>query len=132
MGKIDRKANAFSKVLRVFEKKRTELSATMFVAAVFMVITATVMYYIEHDAQPDAFASIPDSMWWATAALTTVGYGDVVPHTPLGKVVGALSAFIGIGFFALPAGILGSGFVDVMNDAEEQGEPELASLEQQV
>ena len=57
-------------------------------------------------------------MWWGIITLTTVGYGDVYPITPLGKILGALIAFLGIGMFALPAGILGSGLVEVARKKE--------------
>jgi voltage-gated potassium channel len=76
------------------------------------------MYFIEKEAQPEAFSSIPEAMWWGIITLTTVGYGDVYPITPLGKILGALIAFLGIGMFALPAGILGSGLVEVARKKE--------------
>ena len=66
-------------------------------------------YIVEHKAQPDDFGSIPAAMWWAIVTLTTVGYGDVTPITPLGRVFGGLATLIGIGVAALPAGILASG-----------------------
>lgn len=69
-------------------------------------------YYVERDAQPEAFSSIPAVMWWAVTTLTTVGYGDMCPQTTSGRVLGAMVAVLGIGLFALPAGILGSGFVE--------------------
>ena len=70
------------------------------------------MYYVEHEAQPEKFSSIPDSMWWGIETLTTVGYGDVYPVTPAGKIISAIVAISSIGLFALPAGILASGFVE--------------------
>jgi voltage-gated potassium channel len=70
------------------------------------------MYYAEHDAQPDKFSSIPETMWWSVATLTTVGYGDEYPITGLGKFLTACISILGIGMFALPAGILASGFSD--------------------
>ncbi len=70
------------------------------------------MWLIEGTSQPEKFGSIPDAMWWATVTLTTVGYGDVWPITPLGKILGSLIAFLGIAFFALPTGILGSAFYE--------------------
>ncbi len=72
------------------------------------------MYHFENAAQPEAFSSIPAAMWWGVATLTTVGYGDIYPITPIGKIIGAIIAILGIGMFALPAGILGSGFVEEM------------------
>lgn len=68
------------------------------------------MYYVENKAQPENFSSIPETMWWGIATLTTVGYGDMYPVTGLGHFLGGIIAIIGIGLFALPAGILASGF----------------------
>ena len=81
------------------------------------------MFYAEHQAQPEAFSSIPATMWWGVATLTTVGYGDVSPVTPLGKVVGALVATSAIGVFGLPSGVLASGFIEELSNnrhSEEQ------------
>ena len=72
------------------------------------------MYYIENQAQPEGFSSIPAAMWWGVATLTTVGYGDIYPITPLGKFLGSIIAMLGIGMFALPAGILASGFAEAL------------------
>ena len=72
------------------------------------------MYFAENGAQPETFSSIPASMWWAVETLTTVGYGDIIPATALGRVVGSLVAILGIGLFALPAAIIGAGFVEEM------------------
>lgn len=65
---------------------------------------------MEHEAQPDAFPSIPETMWWGVVTLTTVGYGDVVPATRPGQLVGAVVAVLGIGMFALPAALIATGF----------------------
>jgi voltage-gated potassium channel len=70
------------------------------------------MYYVEHSAQPRVFSSIPAAMWWGISTLTTVGYGDTYPITPLGKMLGGLIAVFGIGMFALPTAILGGGFIE--------------------
>ncbi len=67
---------------------------------------------VENEAQPDKFPSIPAAMWWGVATLTTVGYGDIFPVTPLGKILSGFIAFLGIGIFALPTGILASGFAE--------------------
>jgi len=78
------------------------------------------MYFIEHEAQPQAFPSILSSMWWAVMTLTTVGYGDVYPITPLGKFLGAFIAVLGIGMFVLPAGILASGFSEEIQSRRDR------------
>jgi voltage-gated potassium channel len=107
MGRYSRSLSTIQKVLRT---KKEELGITIFSGAILLIIASTLLYLIEHDAQPDAFASIPDAMWWGVVTLTTVGYGDVYPVTVLGKIIGALIAMLGIGLFALPAGIIASGF----------------------
>merc|ERR1719375_767014 len=83
--KMERKTSSFSKIVKVLKVKKSELLATLFTAAVLMVISATMMYYLENTTQPDAFSSVPAAMWWAVTTLTTVGYGDVVPKTTFGK-----------------------------------------------
>ena len=73
---------------------------------------------MEKEAQPEAFSSIPAAMWWGLATLTTVGYGDVTPVTPVGKVFGAFIMVLGIAMFALPAGILATGFANEIRKRE--------------
>eukprot|EP00929_Paragymnodinium_shiwhaense_P084332 TRINITY_DN4507_c0_g3_i1.p1 TRINITY_DN4507_c0_g3~~TRINITY_DN4507_c0_g3_i1.p1 ORF type:complete len:374 (+),score=25.73 TRINITY_DN4507_c0_g3_i1:121-1242(+) len=107
--RIQRDFNFFGPVFYVIESKRAMLSATLGIALSLLLISAVVMFYIEAPSNED-FSSVPKSMWWATAALTTVGYGDVVPQTGGGRVVASLVAFLGIGMFALPTGIVASGF----------------------
>jgi len=97
---------------RVFLSRKEELAITFSLLVFLLVVTSTLMYFVEHDAQPEEFSSIPATMWWAVATLTTVGYGDVAPITDLGRLFGAVVAIIGIGLFALPTSILGSGFME--------------------
>ncbi len=97
---------------KVLQSKALDLATVVIVLAVMLVLASSMMYYAEHLAQPDDFGSIPEAMWWSIITLTTVGYGDVSPVTPLGKVMAGIIAVMGIGMFALPAGILGSGFLD--------------------
>ena len=94
----------------VVRNKKEELVISMALTLFMLLMTSTIMYYVENAAQPDKFSSIPETMWWSIATLTTVGYGDVYPMTVVGKVLGGAIAIIGIGLFALPAGILASGF----------------------
>jgi voltage-gated potassium channel len=108
MGRYSKSLKTFGDVLK---EKKEELIITMFVVSILLIIASSLMYFVENEAQPEAFSSIPEAMWWGVATLTTVGYGDVYPVTPLGKFLGAIIAILGIGMFALPAGILGSGFV---------------------
>lgn len=85
---------------------------TLIILTVMFIFASALMYHAEHDAQPEAFESIPHAMWWAIVTLTTVGYGDILPVTVQGKVLGAIIAVIGIGMFALPAGVIAAGFIE--------------------
>lgn len=108
--KMGRYSTAFNMITQVVSKRREELLVTLTIVLVMLILASSLMYYVENEAQPEAFRSIPATMWWGVATLTTVGYGDVYPITPLGKVLGAFIAILGVGIFALPAGILASGF----------------------
>ncbi|MEO1227202.1 MAG: cyclic nucleotide-gated ion channel, partial [Pseudomonadota bacterium] len=88
---------------------RTLISA-MLLMLITVMVASTLMYEVERDAQPEAFSSIPAALWWGIITLTTVGYGDIVPVTDLGRALGALFMFLGVGLFALPAAILAAGF----------------------
>ena len=98
----------------VARDKREELVLSTFVLFLLLLIASSVMYFVENKAQPDKFSSIPATMWWAIATLTTVGYGDIYPITALGRLFGAIVAVMGIGLFALPTAILGTGFVEAI------------------
>jgi voltage-gated potassium channel len=120
--KIYRYSDALQAFFRVIVLKKRLLAASLLILAIGLVFSSTIIYYAEHAAQPHAFGSIPSSLWWATITLSTVGYGDVVPITPLGRLFGALVALMGIGIFAIPAGILASGFTRVSVQLARQKE----------
>jgi len=86
--------------------QRRALGAALVIIVTLLVFASSVIYLLEKDVQPEAFASIPQAMWWGLATLTTVGYGDVTPISVAGKVFGGFIMVLGIGMFALPAGIL--------------------------
>ena len=90
--------------------QRRALGAALVIIATLLVFASSVIYLLEKDAQPEAFGSIPQAMWWGLATLTTVGYGDVTPVSVAGKVFGGFVMVLGIGMFALPAGILATAF----------------------
>ena len=110
--KMGRYSESLQTLGNVLKSKKEEMVVTFFVISLMLVFASSIIYYVEHDAQPEAFSSIPAAMWWGVATLTTVGYGDVYPITPIGKFLGAVIALLGIGMFALPAGILASGFAE--------------------
>ena len=103
---------AIHNVTSAVYERRKELIFSFFIAISLLFISSTVLYVFEGGSQPEAFGSILRSAWWAAAALTTVGYGDVYPITGIGKFFAVLSAFFSIGIVALPAGILAGAFTE--------------------
>lgn len=108
--KLARYSPALTTLWRVLVDERRALAAALIIMLGLLVLSATAMYYAERAAQPVVFGSIPSAMWWALATLTTVGYGDVVPVTTIGRAIGGLVMIFGLGMFALPIGIIASGF----------------------
>ncbi|WP_158975010.1 ion transporter [Cellulophaga sp. L1A9] len=109
--KLGRYSSSLKTIQYIFKETKAELTITIFVTFVLMILSSTLMFYIEHDDQPEQFSNIGDAFWWSIATLTTVGYGDVYPVTGLGKLLSGVIALIGIGFVALPTGIISSAFI---------------------
>lgn len=108
--KLTRYSSAMDLLLAVIRKELPTFMSATFLMLVAMLLSATGIFLVEQRAQPQVFGSIPQSLWWAVVTLTTVGYGDVVPVTLAGKVLGGLITLIGVTMVALPAGILAAGF----------------------
>jgi len=108
--KLVRYSPALQTLGRVIADEYRALLGALLVILVLLLFSATAMYFLEREAQPDKFGSIPDAAWWALATLTTVGYGDVVPVTPLGKLLGGVVMLLGVGMIALPVAIIATGF----------------------
>lgn len=115
LGKVGRYSEAAVVLMRVLRAKREELLVTLSLVGLLGVVFASLAYYAEHQAQPEAFPDIPHALWWAFVTITTVGYGDFAPVTPLGKVIGVCTAVLGILMIALPTGVLGAAFVEELN-----------------
>jgi voltage-gated potassium channel len=109
--KLGRYAESVQILANVLRRSRADLLTSFALVMFALVLTASFMYYAEHEAQPEAFSSIPRAMWWAIIALTTTGYGDVVPVTDYGRFLGGVTAVLGVAAIALPIGILSSSFV---------------------
>ncbi|GAB6040992.1 ion transporter [Endothiovibrio diazotrophicus] len=118
--KLTRYSPAMNVLLDVLSEERRAFGASFFMLFVMLILAASGIYMIEHKVQPEAFGSIPEAMWWAMATLTTVGYGDVTPITPLGKFFGGMITVIGVGMVALPSGILASGFAEQMRRRRDE------------
>jgi voltage-gated potassium channel len=118
--KLARYSRALRSLGRAFRRRREELVVTFSMIGLVVLIASSVMYYAEHPVQPEAFGSIPESLWWGVVTLTTLGYGDVVPMTVLGRVMGGIFALSGLLLVALPTAILGSAFVQELDERERR------------
>jgi len=108
--KLTRHFRSLEVLIQVIRQEGPVLASAMFILMVLIVLAAGGMYVVEHDAQPEAFGSIPHAMWWAAVTLTTVGYGDTIPITVAGKMFAVAITILGVGMAAMPAGIIASGF----------------------
>ncbi len=108
--KLVRYSPALQTLGRVIADEYRALLGALLVILVLLLFASTAMYFLERGAQPDKFGSIPAAAWWALATLTTVGYGDIVPVTPLGKMLGGVVMLLGVGMIALPVAIIATGF----------------------
>ncbi|MFB0612413.1 potassium channel family protein [Aurantiacibacter poecillastricola] len=118
------KFGRFSMALRelghAISERRYDLFVTLALAASLLLFGAAALHWAEGRVQPEAFGSIPRAMWWSIITLTTVGYGDVSPITPLGKILAAMVALSGIGLVAMPTGIIAAAFSDAMQRHRER------------
>ena len=110
--KLVRHSTAMRSLLDAIYTERRALLGGLVILAGTTMISASIMYLVERDAQPDKFGTIPDAMWWAIVTLGTVGYGDVVPSTVPGKLVAAVTILFGLMMVALPVGIIASAFAN--------------------
>ena len=110
LAKFDRFTIAFTLLFNSIMERSFELGVTVIFSLMAMIVSATSLYLIESDIQPEAFGSVPRALWWSMSALTTTGYGDVYPITALGKIVASVTAITGIALVAMPTGILAASF----------------------
>lgn len=115
-------------LLRVIEREKGSFQAVIFILGIMIMMAAASIYVVESKAQPEVFTSIPASMWWAVVTLTTVGYGDVTPITPLGRFFGAIITILGVGLAALPAGILATGLTHELEQRKQNLEIKFREL----
>ncbi len=108
--KLARYSQSLQTLGRVVINEWRALMGALLLMLTMLLLASTGMYFLEHRAQPEHFGSVPAAAWWGLATLTTIGYGDVVPITPLGKLFGGIVMIIGVGMFAIPIAILATGF----------------------
>ena len=114
LARLGRFSHALHEIIGAVRSRRHELALIVGIGLLLLLASSTVLYLVEGPGQPDAFGSIPRAMWWSAVTLTTVGYGDVFPITPLGRTFAAVTALLGIGLIAMPTGILAAAFSDAL------------------
>ena len=130
--KLIRHSRSFQIIGHVLVSVKDELTTAYTACLIMVSFSSILMYYIERNAQPDVFRNIGDSFWWAVVTFTTTGYGDIYPITPLGKLLGIIISLIGIAMIAIPTGIIGSAFVNIMQErSREEMERRLKKKQQE-
>jgi len=118
--KLERYSVSVQILTNVMKDKKELLYLTVFMGFILLIVSSSLVYNFEHEAQPVEFSSIITSMWWAVSTLTTVGYGDVTPITPWGQFFGSVISILGVGLYALPAGILAAGFAQEIQNRKKE------------
>ena len=118
--KFTRYSSVMNTFARVIKAKKEELLTILSLMLLLLLFASALIYFVENESQPDSFSSIPAALWWGVATLTTVGYGDIYPVTGLGKLIASTIAIMGIVLFALPAGIMGSAFLEDLQSRKRQ------------
>ncbi len=129
--KLHRYTNALSSMHKVLKRKAKLLTSSVSVIFVLIMITSIIIYNIESDAQPEVFINAFSGFWWSVATFTTVGYGDIVPITVIGKLFSSVIAFLGVGLVAVPTGIISAGFVELDNERHEKALQEIVKEQEQ-
>ena len=117
--KLTRYTGATKSLSQVIAREWPVMAASAFIMMLLVVMTASLGYLFEHEAQPDKFENIPQSIYWAVITLASVGYGDISPVTPAGRAMTIVLALIGIGIFAIPAALLSAAFADQLKSDRE-------------
>ena len=113
-------ANPVQMFSRVLARKSVELMVLFSTCAAYILCSALVIFFLENGAQPKAFSSVPQALWWSVETVTSLGYGDIVPITTLGKAAASLVAVLGVFIFSLLSGVLTAGFIELELDRREQ------------
>ena len=111
--RIDAYYDSLHVITRVIYGKRQQLVSSVVLILILMIGSSLCMYSLEHEAQPEVFKNAFSGIWWAASTLLTIGYGDIYPVTMMGKTLGIIISFLGVGMVAIPTGIISAGFVDM-------------------
>ena len=126
--KLGRYSAATKSLFYVIQREWPVMKAAIFIMLMLVMLAACLGYLFEHEAQPDKFENIPQSIYWAVITLASVGYGDISPVTPAGRTITIILALLGIGIFAIPAAILASAFSDQLRIERETMKQELYEM----
>lgn len=118
--RVKKYAMFIQQMRKITSNMKEELVVLLFYTVVLLVMLSFAIYELEHDAQPEVFTNVFQTMWWAVATLTTVGYGDMYPVTALGKIITAFITIIGIAFVAIPGGMFASEFMSEINKNKDR------------
>ena len=110
--KVNQTFDSFNVITSVLYDKRNQIVSSCFIIIILMLASSLCMYSAEHEAQPEAFANAFSGIWWSMSTIFTVGYGDISPVTTLGRFMGIIISFLGVGVVAIPTGIISAGFVE--------------------
>ena len=121
--KLGRYIDALHIIVKVIKAQASQLIISMVICFFVMLFSSIIMYTVENPVQPEQFPNILASLWWAICTLTTVGYGDIYPITPLGRFFAAIISLVGIGVIAIPTGIIAAGFSAVINRENREDGP---------
>lgn len=125
--KISHYSSALEDLIAAIRSEKSAFGAAMYLFFIALFASSSLMYVVEHQAQPKNFSSIPTTMWWSLITLTTVGYGDVSPVTPVGKIVGAMTAMMGVCVVALLTGIVATAFSNQISRRQDIFEAEIVA-----
>ncbi|HAS18563.1 MAG TPA: hypothetical protein DCR42_01030 [Flavobacteriaceae bacterium] len=118
--KLGRDSKSLKLFIKALTSVKNELKFTLFLSILTILFSASAIYFLENEAQPEVFSSITASLWWATVSLATVGYGDIVPITVWGKVFASIISLVGIGVVAIPTGIISASFVEEIHSSRKR------------
>ena len=129
LAKLGRTSKAWQHIRDAIYERRYEFALIIGMLAIAILVSGSLLYFAEADAQPDKFGSIPRSLWWAIVTLTTVGYGDAYPVTTLGRILAGFIAITGVTLIALPTGLFAASFTEAMERQRRRDDDEQDQLD---
>lgn len=118
--KLGQYSNSLGMLFRVAKKKKYDIAVSLTIILLLIVFAGCMLYFLEHEDQPDVVSDIPTAIWWGIAKLTALSYMQIIPVTIAGKVCDSILSFLGLSFFALPSGILAAGFIEEIEASKKK------------